>query len=63
MNIKIKEEREYSLFKLKMLDKIKDINETFNNLSENNKTRFLFDLKKVLPNAIFSFELELNKRK
>ena len=63
MNIKINEEREYSLFKLKMLDKIKDINETFNNLSENNKTRFLFDLKKVLPNAIFSFELELNKRK
>ena len=58
-----KDENEYIQFKLKYLDKIKDINEDFNKLSEKNKTRILFELRSVLPYAIFNFEQEINKRK
>jgi len=58
-----KDENEYIQFKLKYLDKIKDINEDFNKLSEKNKTRILFELRNVLPYAIFNFEQEINKRK
>lgn len=58
-----KDENEYIQFKLKYLDKIKDINEDLNKLSENNKTRILFELRNILPYAIFNLEQEINKRK
>ena len=58
-----KDENEYIQFKLKYLDKIKDINEDLNKLSENNKTRILFELSNILPYAIFNLEQEINKRK
>ena len=58
-----KDENEYIQFKLKYLNKIKDINEDLNKLSERNKTRILFELRNILPYAIFNLEQEINKRK
>ena len=54
-----KDENEYIQFKLKYLDKIKDINEDLNKLSERNKTRILFELRNILPYAIFNLEQEI----
>lgn len=57
------EEKEYVEFKIKYLDKIKDISQNFDKLSDKNKTRVMIEIHNLLPLAIFAFEQELRKRK
>lgn len=56
------EEKEYIEFKVKYLDKLKDIAQDFDKLSESNKTRAMIDFHNILPLAIYNFEQELKKR-
>ena len=57
------EEKEYIEFKLKYLDKLKDIKKDFDKLSDDNKTRVMLDFHNILPFAIYNFEQELKRRK
>ena len=57
------EQREYMEFKVKYIDKLKDIKQDFDKLSEDNKTRIMLEFKQILPVALFNFEKELKKRK
>ena len=56
-------EREYVEFKVKYIDKLKDIKQDFDKLSEDNKTRIMLELKQLLPIALLNFENELKRRK
>lgn len=57
------EQREYMEFKVKYIDKLKDIKRDFDKLSEDNKTRIMLEFKQILPVALFNFEAELKRRK
>lgn len=57
------EQSEYFEFKIKYLDKLKDFNQDFNKLSENNKVRIMLEIKNYLPAALCNFESELKRRK
>ena len=56
-------QREYMEFKVKYIDKLKDIKQDFDKLSEDNKTRIMLEFKQILPVALFNFEVELKRRK
>ena len=57
------EQREYMEFKVKYIDKLKDIKQDFDKLSEDNKTRIMLEFEQILPVALFNFEAELKRRK
>ena len=57
------EQREYMELKVKYIDKLKDIKQDFDKLSEENKTRIMLEFKQILPVALFNFEAELKRRK
>ena len=57
------EEREYVEFKVKYINKLKDIKQDFDKLSEDNKSRIMLELKQLLPIALLNFENELKRRK
>lgn len=57
------EQSEYLEFKIKYLDKLKDFNQDFNKLSENNKVRIMLEIKNYLPVPLCNFESELKRRK
>ena len=57
------EYREYVDFKVKYIDKLKDIKQDFDKLSEDNKTRIMLEFKRILPVALFNFETELKRRR
>ena len=57
------EKKEYVEFKVKYIDKLKDIKQDFDKLSEDNKTRIMLEFKQILPVALFNFEAELKKHK
>ena len=57
------EYREYVDFKVKYIDKLKDIKQDFDKLSEDNKTRIMLEFKQILPIALFNFESELKRRR
>ena len=57
------EYREYVDFKVKYIDKLKDIKQDFDKLSEDNKTRIMLEFKQILPVALFNFESELKRRR
>lgn len=57
------EQSEYFEFKIKYLDKLKDFNQDFSKLFENNKTRIMLEIKNYLPTALCNFESELERRK
>ena len=57
------EYREYVDFKVKYIDKLKDIKQDFDKLSEDNKTRIMLEFKQILPVALFNFETELKRRR
>ena len=55
--------KEYVEFKVKYIDKLKDIKQDFDKLSEDNKIRIMLEFKQILPVALFNFEAELKKYK
>ena len=55
------EQREYMEFKVKYIDKLKDIKQDFDKLSEYNKTRIMLEFKQILPVALINFENELKR--
>lgn len=57
------EQREYVEFKVKYIDKLKDIKQDFDKLSEDNKTRIMLEFRQILPVALLNFENELKRRK
>ena len=56
-------QREYMEFKVKYINKLKDIKQDFDKLSKDNKTRIMLEFKQILPVALFNFEAELKRCK
>lgn len=56
------EEHEYQGFKLKYFDKVRELTQDFNNLSEDNKTRVMVELNKIIPSSFLTFEMVLKER-
>ena len=56
------EEYEYQEFKLKYFDKVSELTQDFKKLSEDNKTRVMVELNKIIPSSFLNFERVLKER-
>lgn len=56
------EEYEHREFKLKYFDKVRELTQDFKKLSEDNKTRVMVELNKIIPSAFLNFERVLKER-